>query len=1362
MQVNQDPQANAAAGPGPGAAAGPGPGVVADPDAGDMEILKTANKYINWYDPPKDLKDGSIINQTKHGEIVRPALEYLFKPDGESFPEGFAYIGDQKKKLLDLIEATFVKYFANDKNKVEIVRAKHSTGNTLNDYDGSFLSQDAGPSDVVEDPRWIITPGTILDPATKTKEGDNVYYLAHRPYFQTLPHSYIQKLNLEKAIRGDIVLEYNPINDAASKQAIRQNSKGTPLPKQYELNDVYKIKIPTTMDPQVGDLRSVFTSTFDYLQRPRADPDRIADDPDLNAKFFLGNAVKNTFIRDHGNKHLDDVKRFILMKELGDTLQVEWLHYIFTMNQRQADRYAGNQAGWNADPANVLLPAESGANPIRPFEVMRANTYVATNDYVVMMRAVVNKVGVIHTYEGRTRVYTARLEDDIGRRIMIRDFINKRKNELIAQNDAVIQTILEVIGLNPQPGGQVWFDGVNWQKEINIQRAKAFLLTLVEKLRQVASDAKVFLDACDNTDLAKTKVAESQMKCPFTKTITARGELKWSILKMDNLLPQNNDNLVFRSFVFKYTTFSGDMDERRANALIELSQFGGWTTFNQMYSANLAKIKGEAPATNRNRRRGRAAARGGGHVPDAVEQKRRVGITEEMEDLLEEIDQSDIFYRYSKILKLNNEEELTPLIEQYETLLRISLENINTILEKGLVSKDKYSQRMPIFDGLYSQIRIEGINIIDKKIKIDYIFNLCVLLFYEMRSEMPSQADLDRFDEIGLGKNLEDANRLEKEISPILAEIQSVNECRIVFEESVDIEGYNGDLDYFEEKNERRGRLIGMLRDLQNQSISQTFPRMYNYEYPEIIAKNTKRNARGYPEAPNWDTFVYRNKISVNRDLIIQNSGFLYCFVREHFPEIFDFIISLKGALQLLGDTSLDDIPYDFPELYFQGDDTYRYTYDERFQSLIYDRPAVMNSIYEKTKKCIQYAHDFLKRYPNIRTENLWSFMKLAEMPIGAFGLGIESINDSIPMTRTIRPMLVDDLKKKIKAYYINAYRVNERERDFFNERRYGGFDEFLGRELSSVVGMYFSSTGYSFSDILALKRIEVYNADLYKTIFEDVQMFLVRDDTVKWIRDKIDGTVEGHFRARGIQYRLENMAGGGKAEGEEEKVDPPAAEVFEEEPFVLETPENFTKETFDEAIESFNATLEEALELSIHVYEEYYCQLVRQSYLDNNDYKTRGVLMDRKVIPKIIEILNKEDSLQPFDVVSAPTELGEREPLGVVPPRKAVSADAVLEKSEEAEEAKVLEVLEADGGPPTVSVGVLPTKPAQAAPTKNQILKTLLGIAAAGQNQAPATTTVAAPVVAKSQNSNTASEGTANTQEGGKRKTRKRRSKTA
>lgn len=358
--------------------------------------------------------------------------------------------------------------------------------------------------------------------------------------------------------------------------------------------------------------------------------------------------------------------------------------------------------------------------------------------------------------------------------------------------------------------------------------------------------------------------------------------------------------------------------------------------------------------------------------------------------------------------------------------------------------------------------------------------------------------------------------------------------------------------------------------------------------------------------------------------------------------------------------------------------------------------------------------------------------------------------------------MLVDDLKKKIKAYYINAYRVNERERDFFNERRYGGFDEFLGRELFSVVGLYFSSTGYSFSDILALKRIEVYNADLYKTIFEDVQMFLVRDDTVKWIRDKIDRTVEEHFRARGRQYRLENIAGGGKAEGEEEKVDPPAPEVFEEEPFVLETPENFTKETFDEAIESFNTTLEEALELSIHVYEEYYCQLVRQSYLDNNDYKTRGVLMDRKVIPKIVEILNKEDSLQPFDVVSAPTELGERERLGVVPPRKAVSADAVLEKSEEAEEAKGLEVLEADGGP-TVSVGVLPTvKTPGKAPTKNEILQTLMGIAAQAPAPARPAAVALAPSSSASEKSNTASEGTANTQEGGKRKTRKRRSKTA
>ena len=1172
--------------------------------------------------------------------------------------------------MLELIEATFQKYFANDKNKVEIVTAKHSTGNVLNDFGGSFISQDACSNQLIEDPKFILTPGTILDPAPKKKEGEGVYYVAKRPYFQRLPLEYIEKLSLRTAIRGDVSLTYNEANDISSREERRLNPGiGAEL-----LSEVFTATIPTTFDKQIGGGQpEYFQSTFDLLQRPRSNKETFAGDP--NAKYFLGNPIKNAYIRDHPLEQYD-IKAFILMKELGDTLQVEWLHSIFIQNAEK-QRTLTRQA-WEADPDNQPLNDETGGNPIRPFEILRGNTYIGTNDYVVMMRSVVNKVAVIHTYMGKTRVYTARLVDEAGLNLMKRDFIQKRKNELISQNDAVIQTILEIVEMPPQPGGFVWFDGVNWQSNESIFRAKALLLTIVQKLRQIATDSKVFLDACNDTNVAKTKVAESQMKCPFTKTITRGGQAKWTVIKLENLLPETGA-LLFRSFLFKYSTFSTELDERKAGNLLELSQFGGGASFQQMYNANMAKLRGDAHATNRNRRRLRGA-RGGGAAPvDAALQALRASLRlPEMEVMMNEIEKYDIFIRYSKLSGLENQAILDTKLERYQEMIYAMIQKIEGIFRQSYPLTQNFAGRIDMLKTNYNLHILPQENQFQKKQAIYFLYSQCYSLYNEIQTFLsPNTVDLKMFDQTGLGSDLRALSDLDSELNYLIGEIVSNQECKTAFETAIgrDLKNeYDRMEDYEGLKLDKRRDLIKLIRENTRNSIANNMPRLADYEdnYPLLGQKNIKRS-QVVPDLCDVTQSSYYNQIVQNGDLAIQKAGFLYCFVRDNFPEIFHYAFALKAALELLGDRSLDDLGYAFPSQYFQGKDVYFFNERNQFQPLIYDMPEVLEGIYQTTKKCIQYVHEFLKRYPNFRTKPLWCFMKHAEMLRTATGLGVEPIGDSIPMISYIKTLLIPDLKRKIKSYYYNSYGRGRRGKTFFYGTGDRSFDDFLYRPLNEVINNYFTSTGYTFSDILSLKMEAEYTYALYNALFEDILRFLVKDEKVEFQRKQIDRKVSDNFTfsSRGYEdtrYELEKMIGGADAG---DNVNPTGAEIFEEEVFVLETPEGFTKEAMEAKVDSFNQKLEEALELSIHVYEEYYCQMVRLAYLDNNDFEVLGAMMEDKVKPAIQGILESEKQLG--EVVSAPTEILGRERLGAeVPKRKATSAEAVLQRAKEQPVSKV------------------------------------------------------------------------------------------
>jgi len=123
-----------------------------------------------------------------------------------------------------------------------------------------------------------------------------------------------------------------------------------------------------------------------------------------------------------------------LCKELGDTLQVQWLNYIFEQ-----------------DP-----------------NITRSNTVIGTTDEVVLWRSIVNKVGVIYTNSlGQTRRYLpVNLSPEETRRINAQRIKNIR-DDLFAHNTSVITLLYDIIMKGnkialARQGTTSWIENITW------------------------------------------------------------------------------------------------------------------------------------------------------------------------------------------------------------------------------------------------------------------------------------------------------------------------------------------------------------------------------------------------------------------------------------------------------------------------------------------------------------------------------------------------------------------------------------------------------------------------------------------------------------------------------------------------------------------------------------------------------------------------------------------------------------------------------------------------------------------------------------------------------------------------------------
>jgi hypothetical protein len=409
--------------------------------AEDPAVLPT-NQILNQLDPCKDLAEGPT-NQREHGAVILPLLQSLFVPVGQAWPWGTTAVGDTKGQIEANLPRSYSEWIANKVNSIQILRAAHSTGHSQRPQ-GLYVSQDSGSPDVVANPIMIVTPGNILDPAGKTKKGAT--FVVDR--FGTLPFANIQRLGLDTVITGDITMTHRG---------------GSPT------TGTYTVTIPTNLE------RDPITGTFDARTFKAAE----------GSEYFKGNETKNVYIQEFAERVAGRTevacKKYILCKELGDTLEVEWL--------------------------NVLIETPGS-------EYTRENLVIITCDTVVFWRCIINGISVIFTKNGRTQYYGARQVDAAQRQAIEAAFILSIRKEVINHNQAVIDTLQAVIdSLFPARGGP-WLSGVTWSP-VQHGHCVDFLKKVKLHLETMNKDIDLYFNALTNLEAAKALADRSHFQTPF-------------------------------------------------------------------------------------------------------------------------------------------------------------------------------------------------------------------------------------------------------------------------------------------------------------------------------------------------------------------------------------------------------------------------------------------------------------------------------------------------------------------------------------------------------------------------------------------------------------------------------------------------------------------------------------------------------------------------------------------------------------------------------------------------------------------------------------------------------------------------------
>jgi hypothetical protein len=453
------------------------------------------NHTINWYDPPKDLAIGNFLKNHEHKEIIKACMIKLFGSKtfaGVKIPDdSWVAVGKSIKGLTESINTLY----GSSLNKQNIIREKHSSG-TSNRPGDLFVMQDNGPIDVVSNPTFIITPGSILDPAGKTKDGAKYITDGDSSILET---KYTSPMGFSSCITGDISIT------------------------KYQGN--YIITMPTSLNLiNGGTIRGVFnTDTFKPVDKAN------------ESIYFQGNNIKNGLIseaaKEKSEKNSQEIMAHILMKELGDTLQVAWVKKLYELSLGQLN------ASLDPPPAAADLFTEP---------ITQRNSVIITSDAIVQYRAIVNNIAVIFTEKSKTTYICP--ASGASKAIMDKAFISTMIKDLHTHNMSILRTFDAVIANGIEvasEGGAFSWLGNSWRKEEVILYAIEILKQIRKVLISFINDTHATLSLLNDVETAKKIVEGSLFICPFVKKTDGFKIIKTIIY----LLPNNKIRFTANAFL---------------------------------------------------------------------------------------------------------------------------------------------------------------------------------------------------------------------------------------------------------------------------------------------------------------------------------------------------------------------------------------------------------------------------------------------------------------------------------------------------------------------------------------------------------------------------------------------------------------------------------------------------------------------------------------------------------------------------------------------------------------------------------------------------------------------------------------------
>lgn len=282
------------------------------------------NRLISCIDIGKDAQvrfdGGGHLTQAEHGRFLKgEVIVPLFNGtelDGSDLDQVVG-VGDKKDVLKRRIDSAIR---LNDLDKQQITRIKFSASGLDPRLQGIHAAHDAGtgPEKLFGEHTLVLTPAAVLDPATRAR--------SHTSEVNTLKE--------ENTLNPRILEEFDL-------------NRILPSIRSRPVQGGYSFEIGTSL-PTFQQLQVEFSKEFG---------EKVTD-------YFKGNPTKNKYIAENYRlpAKLDEIKLRVLVKELGDTLQVAWLKDTIQKKGLQPEL-----------------------------------TAICTNDTVVWLRSILNEVSCVFT-----------------------------------------------------------------------------------------------------------------------------------------------------------------------------------------------------------------------------------------------------------------------------------------------------------------------------------------------------------------------------------------------------------------------------------------------------------------------------------------------------------------------------------------------------------------------------------------------------------------------------------------------------------------------------------------------------------------------------------------------------------------------------------------------------------------------------------------------------------------------------------------------------------------------------------------------------------------------------------------------------